>query len=100
MIKNLKQIKARDLKIGNYLVNLGLVQEIEIKPDCDTVVLKINNEQHTFNFLPGSDLIIIENVIIDEPMGYLLSPGIRNSVRNIFETKRVEIKKIDKTKDH
>ncbi|WP_316846883.1 hypothetical protein [Pedobacter psychrodurus] len=99
MIENLKQIKAKDLKVGNYLANLGVVQEIEIKNDNHAVVLRINNEKHIFNFLPGRDLIIIENVIVDEPMEHLLSPGIRSSLKNLFETKRVEVKKPEKIKD-
>lgn len=33
MIEDLKQICAKDLKIGDYLINLGTVREIEKKRD-------------------------------------------------------------------
>lgn len=54
---NLKEIKINELKVGNTLINLGQVLEIEEKSECFFVVIARNNEKQVFKFL--SDVILI-----------------------------------------
>ncbi|MBT2563747.1 hypothetical protein J7E50_05380 [Pedobacter sp. ISL-68] len=91
MIKDLKQIRTRELKVGDYLINLGMVLEIEQNADDYSVVVGVHEKQ-VFKFFPGAELLIIENAIVDGPMEYLLSPGLRDTLKSMFKTKRIDIK--------
>ncbi|QDW25153.1 hypothetical protein FFJ24_010155 [Pedobacter sp. KBS0701] len=90
MTENLKQIKAKDLKVGNYLINLGQVQDIDKDPDYYHVVIVKHNEKQRYKFLPGEDLLIFEYIIVDGPMEFLLSSRMRDTLKSMFTTTRIE----------
>ncbi|ANF50364.1 hypothetical protein A0O34_07475 [Chryseobacterium glaciei] len=87
MIEDIKKVEAKDLKIGNYLINLGLVRKIE--QDGDYYIITIKNEKHVLKFMPGEQLLIMENVIVDDPSEYLTSLRMINVAKDMFKTKRV-----------
>ncbi|GAA4213065.1 hypothetical protein GCM10022289_44720 [Pedobacter jeongneungensis] len=90
MTENLKQVKAKDLKAGNYLINLGQVHQIDKDSDYYHVLITKHNEKQVYKFLPGEELLIFEHVIADGPMEFLLSSGIKDTMKSMFTTIRVE----------
>ncbi|MBT2559776.1 hypothetical protein J7E50_17790 [Pedobacter sp. ISL-68] len=96
MIEDIKKVEAKDLKIGNYLINLGLVREIEQNADYYIITIRIKNEKHVLKFMPGEQLLIMENVIVDDYSEYLISVPMINLAKDMFKTKRIHIaKKVD-----
>ncbi|ANF49053.1 hypothetical protein A0O34_00095 [Chryseobacterium glaciei] len=93
MIEGIKKVEAKDLKIGNYLINLGLIRKIEQDGDYYIITIRIKNEKHVLKFMPGEQLLIMENVIVDDPSEYLTSLRMINLAKDIFKTKRVHIDK-------
>ena len=55
---NLKEINVKDLKIGNTLINLGEVLEIEDHPSYYSIVILRNNEKQVHKFFIGQKVVI------------------------------------------
>jgi hypothetical protein len=56
---NLKEIKINELKVGDTLINLGQVLEIEEKSDYLFIVISRHNEKQVFKFSPIENLVIL-----------------------------------------
>ena len=54
----MKKINLKDLKIGDTLLNLGEVLEIEEHPVFYSIVIFRNNEKQVFKFLEKQKLFI------------------------------------------
>lgn len=57
---NIKEINVNALEIGNILINLGKVLEIEEQPTCYSVVITRNKEKQVFKFSLNENLTIID----------------------------------------
>lgn len=61
----MKELNIKDLKVGDTLVNLGQVLEIEEKSGCFFIVIARNNEKQVFKFFSDVHLVITGNVSTD-----------------------------------
>ncbi|ALR29244.1 hypothetical protein ATE47_01280 [Chryseobacterium sp. IHB B 17019] len=87
------------LQIGNYIINLGRVHEIDKDFDYYHITIAKFNETQIHKFLPGEELIIFEHVIVDDPMEFLLSSAMRDNMKSMFTTTRAEFETKREQKD-
>lgn len=89
MFENLIQVSIKNLKVGNILINLGEVLEIEKQSNCFSVVISRNNEKQVFKFFEDQKLLIVKhNILVDDPTNYLLSDKVKPLVESMFTISR------------